>query len=72
MIRLGLKGEPKEAYKLHFKLMDVIDYIFEENNPAGIKAVFDALNLCKDKVRLPLVPASNQLKQKIQAFVKGY
>lgn len=72
MIRLGLKGETKEAYKLHFKLMDVIGYIFEENNPAGIKAVFEALNLCQDAVRLPLVPASNQLKQKIQGFVKAY
>ena len=45
MIRLGLKGDAKAAYQLHFKLMDVIDYIFEENNPAGIKAVFEALGL---------------------------
>lgn len=72
MIRLGLKGEAKEAYKLHFRLVDVIDYIFEENNPAGIKAVFEALNLCKDTVRLPLVPASNQLKEKIQNFVNTF
>lgn len=72
MIRLGLKGETKEAYKLHFKLIDVIGYIFEENNPAGIKAVFEALNLCQDTVRLPLVNASNALKEKIQDFVKSY
>ena len=72
MIRLGLKGEAKEAYKLHFRLVDVIDYIFEENNPAGIKAVFEALNLCQDIVRLPLVPASNQLKEKIQDFVNTF
>lgn len=71
MIRLGLKGEAKEAYKLHYKLMDVIGYIFEENNPSGIKAVFEALNLCNDTVRLPLVPATNQLKAKIKDFVKG-
>lgn len=72
MIRLGLKGNAKDAYKLHFKLMDVIGYIFEENNPAGIKAVFDALNLCQDTVRLPLVSASNQLKEKIQDFVNTF
>lgn len=72
MIRLGLKGETEKAYKLHFKLIDVIGYIFEENNPAGIKAVFEALNLCNDTVRLPLVPASKALKHKIQDFVKGY
>ncbi|NMH89445.1 4-hydroxy-tetrahydrodipicolinate synthase [Flavivirga algicola] len=72
MIRLGLKGEAKEAYKYHFKLMDIIGYIFEENNPAGIKAVFEALNLCQDSVRLPLVPASNELKEKIRAFVNEF
>lgn len=72
MIRLGLKGDAKAACQLHFKLMDVIDYIFEENNPAGIKAVFEALNLCADHVRLPLVPASNQLKEKIKAFVNKF
>ena len=72
MIRLGLKGESKEAYKLHYRLMDVTAFIFEENNPAGIKAVFEALGMCKDSVRLPLVPASSQLKEKIKSFVKKF
>lgn len=71
MIRLGLQGDAKAAYKIHFKLMDVVSYIFEENNPAGIKAVFDALNLCQDTVRLPLVSASKPLKEKIASFVKS-
>lgn len=69
MIRLGLNGKAKDAYKLHFRLMDVIAYIFEENNPAGIKAVLEILGLCQDSVRLPLVPASQALKDKIRLFV---
>lgn len=72
MIRLGLNGKAKEAYKLHFRLMDVIGYIFEENNPAGIKGVFESLGLCRDTVRLPLVPASNPLKEKIKSFVNKF
>ena len=72
MIRLGLNGNAKEAYKLHFRLMDVIGYIFEENNPAGIKGVFETLGLCRDTVRLPLVPASNPLKEKIKSFVNKF
>lgn len=72
MIRLGLKGEAKSAFDMHYRLMDVIDYIFEENNPAGIKAVFEVLNLCADTVRLPVVPASKQLKEKISSFVKNF
>lgn len=72
MIHLGLKGETKDSYAIFFRLMDVIGFIFEENNPAGIKAVFEALNLCSDTVRLPLVPASIELKKKINSFVENF
>ncbi|WP_338358741.1 4-hydroxy-tetrahydrodipicolinate synthase [Yeosuana marina] len=72
MIRLGLQGDAKSSYEIHYRLMDVVGYIFEENNPAGIKAVFEALNLCQDTVRLPLVPASNRLKEKIKNFVANF
>ncbi|PQV50497.1 4-hydroxy-tetrahydrodipicolinate synthase [Jejuia pallidilutea] len=72
MIRLGLKGDAKTAYKIHYRLMDIINYIFEENNPAGIKAVFEALNLCESTVRLPLVTASSALKKKINQFVAEF
>lgn len=66
MIQLGLEGNAKEAYKLHFKLMDITGLIFSENNPAGIKGVLEALGLCNAKVRLPLVEATNQLKMNIK------
>lgn len=65
MIQLGLKGEAKAAYQIHFKLMEITSLIFKENNPAGIKAVLESLNISKSHVRLPLVPASNDLKQEI-------
>ena len=66
MINLGLEGKAKEAYEIHFKLMDMTSLIFSENNPAGIKAVLAALDLSKPTVRLPLVEASNELKQNIK------
>ena len=72
MVRLGIQGNAKEAYKFHFRLMDVTDYIFEENNPAGIKAVLQSLGFCGDNVRLPLVPATQQLKDKISTFIERF
>lgn len=70
MINLGLEGKAKEAYALHFKLMDLTSLIFAENNPAGIKAVFQALKMCNANVRLPLVEATNELKQQIAEALK--
>ncbi|WP_159024171.1 4-hydroxy-tetrahydrodipicolinate synthase [Formosa sp. L2A11] len=72
MIQLGLEGKAKEAYDIHYKLMDVVGYIFEENNPSGIKAVYEALGLCRADVRLPLVEATSGLKEKIKAFVDAF
>lgn len=72
MIQLGLEGKNKEAYKIHFKMMDIVDYIFEENNPAGIKTVLQELEICNNNVRLPLVKASTQLHEKIAAYVKAF
>ncbi|ETN95648.1 4-hydroxy-tetrahydrodipicolinate synthase [Zhouia amylolytica] len=69
MVRLALKGNSKEASELHFQVMDAIDHIFEEGNPAGIKALLQELNLCKDTVRLPLIKASDSLKEKIKSAI---
>lgn len=69
MIRLGLKGETKAAYDLHYKIADSIDYIFEEGNPVGIKAMFKSLGLCETTVRLPLIEASAALQTKIDKFI---
>ncbi|MEZ4856530.1 MAG: 4-hydroxy-tetrahydrodipicolinate synthase [Gelidibacter sp.] len=71
MIQLGLQGKAKEAYDLHFKFMDITSQIFEENNPAGIKAVFETLQMAQDTVRLPLVVASDTLKAKIKKSVEA-
>jgi 4-hydroxy-tetrahydrodipicolinate synthase len=72
MIKLGLEGKSKEAYAIHYKMMDIIDLIFEENNPAGIKSVLQVLGMCSNNVRLPLVKASENLHQKITDFVTHY
>ena len=69
MIQLGLEGDNKAAYAIHYKLASAIDYIFEEGNPAGIKAVFKKLEICGDTVRLPLVEVSDSLRFKIDAFI---
>jgi len=72
MINHGLRGNNKEGYKIHFKMMDVVDFIFEENNPAGIKTVLQELGICSNNVRLPLVKASSELQVKIANYIKGF
>lgn len=70
MIRLGIAGKAKEAYKTHFDLMPITRLIFSENNPAGVKAVLEALEISKSHVRLPLVEATDKLKNDIKSALK--
>ena len=69
MIHFGLKGNRDAAKTIEKKVMPLIGLIFEENNPAGIKAVLQQLGLCEDLVRLPLVAATNDLKYKISTAI---
>ena len=66
MIRMALQGKVQEANDIHYKVLDLIEYIFEEGNPAGIKSMLKTLSICDDSVRLPLISASNSLSDKIE------
>ena len=72
MIQYGLDGNVSKANELQYKIMNSIDYIFEEGNPAGIKALLKKINICSENVRLPLVNASYDLQQKLNTFVDNY
>ena len=72
MIGMGLKAQAKTAFGVQYALQEGIGLIFEEGNPAGIKSVFEALGVASRWVRLPLVPASDQLRDKIKQFVKPF
>jgi 4-hydroxy-tetrahydrodipicolinate synthase len=72
MIRYALNGDVEESYELHYKMASVIDMIFEQGNPAGIKALLQHLELCSDKVRLPLVKADDSLQNRLKTFLKQY
>jgi len=71
MVRLGLQRKVDEAYKLHYKLADSIDMIFEQGNPAGIKEVFKTRGLSENTVRLPLVNVNEDLAKRIESFTKN-
>ncbi len=71
MVRLGLNKKVAEAYKLHYLLVDAIDMIFEQGNPAGIKEVHKILGLSENTVRLPLVNVDQDLRGRLSKFVKS-
>ena len=67
------ESESQSKFKI---IKPLLDYLFLEGNPSGIKAALSFLNLCKNNLRLPLVPVSDELKIKINnsisTIIKDY
>lgn len=72
MVRLGLEREVDDAFKLHYQIAPAIDMIFEQGNPAGIKAVFAQRGLAQNELRLPLVPVSEALAARLQVYTEQF
>ena len=70
MIRQSLKGDFAAARPLHYKCLEGNDLLFAENNPAGVKAFLYELGIIENIVRLPVVPLSDSIHQKVKAFLK--
>ena len=69
MINLCLKGDYKKAKDIHYKLLSFTNAIFEEGNPAGIKAALEIMQISQSYLRLPLVKVSKPLYNKIENLI---
>jgi 4-hydroxy-tetrahydrodipicolinate synthase len=72
MIKLAIKGNIRESFYRYYKMMDIIEILFEEGNPTGIKSLLSYIGICKSYVRLPLVKATNNFKKKLWFKYKIY
>jgi 4-hydroxy-tetrahydrodipicolinate synthase len=70
MLQLALNGDFKAATEILKMFIDINPYLYEEGNPVGIKQVLALLGVVQTNVRLPLAPASEALKSKIQKVMK--
>lgn len=68
MVRAALKSDFIASKKLNDFLLPAYTLLFEENNPAGVKAFLAEMNIIKNELRLPNVPASEALIQRIKSF----
>lgn len=72
MVQLALKGNCKKASENHYKLLDIIDTIFADGNPAGIKAAMEILGLASNNLRLPLVKVNKAVNLKLHTLIEEF
>lgn len=59
------KDEYEKALKCHKEFLPLLHPLFEEGNPAGLKALLCHLGLCKNILRLPLTPVKKDIENNI-------
>ncbi|MFO7940118.1 MAG: 4-hydroxy-tetrahydrodipicolinate synthase [Bacteroidales bacterium] len=65
MVKHARSGDIAKARQLHYRLLPLMNMLFAEGNPAGVKAALNSQRLIANQLRLPLVPVSEQLFKKI-------
>lgn len=70
IVRQSLAGQLPKAKKLNDELMEAYDLMFAENNPAGVKAFMTEMGLLKNNLRLPMVPLSAAIHDKVKKYLK--
>lgn len=65
-----LAGDIENARKLHHRLWPLFKACFVESNPVPAKAALKALGLCRNELRLPLVPATTETEKLMARVIK--
>ncbi len=72
MVSCALKADFSKAKELHYKLTDIINYLFVEGNPGGVKAALEILGITPNNLRLPLVSVGEETYNKLSTLIKNY
>jgi 4-hydroxy-tetrahydrodipicolinate synthase len=69
MVRLCLKDDFATAQPLHYKLTDIINSMFAEGSPSGVKAYMSQMGICQNTFRLPVVGVSDKMMESIKGMM---
>ena len=72
MVHKALEMKYNEARVIHYKLLEIIENLFIEGSPAGIKAALNILGLVQNQVRMPLTPVSRTTYNKLSELIRAF
>ena len=69
MVRLALNGDYDSALRIHHEFTELFSLLFVDGNPAGVKAMLNAMGYIDNKLRLPLVPTRITTYEKMRVVL---
>ena len=71
LVKFALNGKLSDAKLIHDKLYGLYHYLYSEGNPSGVKAFLSLQGVCKNYLRLPLVPMSSELFNDFKIYLSN-
>jgi len=72
MVELARNSNNKAASNIHYKLLEIIDLLFIDGNPAGVKAALEVMGVTGNNLRLPMVPVAHNIYLKMAKAIENY
>lgn len=69
LIKFAMVGDYDKARDIHYKIIELIDTLFVEGNPAGAKAALEIKGIIKNNLRLPLASVSDNTYKKLELLL---
>jgi 4-hydroxy-tetrahydrodipicolinate synthase len=69
MVNAALASDFPTARKLNFDMLEIHPLLYAEGNPVGIKAAVSMLGLCRNVLRVPLVPLTEPRREKLRKLL---
>lgn len=69
LVHAGLNNDFELSRVKHYELFNIINALFADGNPGGVKFALSLLNICKNNVRLPLVPVNKKTEEKLYQLI---
>jgi len=70
IVNQSLRNNFKGAREIQFRFLDMIDMLFADGNPSGVKDMLSLIGICHNYVRLPLVPVTRNIHTRIQKAIE--
>ncbi len=71
LVNYSRLGDLDDARKLHYGLVEIMNLLFADGNPAGVKAALEILGIMGNNLRLPMVPITHDLYLRMANAIEG-
>ena len=69
MVRLAMRGDLAGAREIHYRFTELMELLFVDGNPTGVKSMLSMMGFIENELRLPLVPTTLKTTERMRQIL---